>query len=336
MSYPVFYPIKDDVLPVLFNSFDSAGGSVTLTGLAVTDIEIYKDGGTTQRASDAGYTLLDTDGIDFDTLTGIHGFSIDLSDNTDAGFYAVGPWYHVVVSSVTIDGETVSFVAAAFRILDATRGMAGTALPDAAADAAGGLPISDAGGLDLDTQIGTDIDAILVDTNELQGDWVNGGRLDLILDELTTQGDTNEGKLDTIDTVVDAILVDTIEIGAAGAGLTEAGGTGDQFTGLPEVSADVVKISGSTDAADRLEDSSETIVYDTVNGAGGTTTSVPGGGTASLDATDDHYNGCIMIFKSGVLQNQRTEVTDYDGATNTFTVVALTEAPGDGDQYILV
>lgn len=49
----------------------------------------------------------------------------------------------------------------------ATRGLAGTALPDAAADAAGGLPISDAGGLDLDVQIGTDIDAILVDTAEI-------------------------------------------------------------------------------------------------------------------------------------------------------------------------
>lgn len=48
-----------------------------------------------------------------------------------------------------------------------TRGLAGTALPAAAADAAGGLPISDAGGLDLDTQIGADIDAILVDTNSL-------------------------------------------------------------------------------------------------------------------------------------------------------------------------
>jgi hypothetical protein len=36
-----------------------------------------------------------------------------------------------------------------------------TALPNAAADAAGGLPISDAGGLDLDAQIQTDIDTIL-------------------------------------------------------------------------------------------------------------------------------------------------------------------------------
>lgn len=52
----------------------------------------------------------------------------------------------------------------------------------------------------------TDIEA---DTNELQTDLTNGGRLDLILDELTSQGDTNESKLDTIDAIVDAILVDT-------------------------------------------------------------------------------------------------------------------------------
>lgn len=151
MAYPVYYVEENDVLPVLFDTFDGGtGASITLTGLAVTDIEVYKDGLVTQRASDSGYTLLDTDGIDFDTITGIHGFSIDLSDNTDAGFYTVGPWYHVVVSSVTIDAQTVNFVACAFRIVSAARGMAGTALPAAAADAAGGLPISDAGGLDLD------------------------------------------------------------------------------------------------------------------------------------------------------------------------------------------
>lgn len=45
----------------------------------------------------------------------------------------------------------------------------------------------------------TEIAAILADTNELQADWADGGRLDVILD---------------------AILVDTAVIGAAGAGLT--------------------------------------------------------------------------------------------------------------------
>lgn len=39
-----------------------------------------------------------------------------------------------------------------------------TALPNAAADAAGGLPISDAGALDMDTQIKTNINEILTDT----------------------------------------------------------------------------------------------------------------------------------------------------------------------------
>lgn len=54
-------------------------------------------------------------------------------------------------------------------------------VPNAAADAAGGLPISDAGGLDLDAK--------LANTNEVTAarmgaltDWINGGRLDLILD----------------------------------------------------------------------------------------------------------------------------------------------------------
>src|SRR5512139_3036924 len=117
MSHPVFYVPAGDVLPVMFTSYaGSTGASVTLTGLAVTDIEIYKDGSVTQRASDAGYTLLDTDGIDFDSITGIHGFSIDTSDNTDAGFYAAGHEYMVVVSSITCDSQTVNFVAATFSI----------------------------------------------------------------------------------------------------------------------------------------------------------------------------------------------------------------------------
>lgn len=120
MGYPVFQVPAGDVLPVMFATYDGAtGASLTMTGLAVTDIEIYKDGSVTQRASDAGYTLLDTDGIDFDGLTGIHGFSIDTGDNTDAGFYTVGAWFTVVVSAVTVDAQTVSFIACQFRLMAA-------------------------------------------------------------------------------------------------------------------------------------------------------------------------------------------------------------------------
>jgi hypothetical protein len=110
------YVPASSTLYIPFATYDSNGASVTITGLAVTDIEIYKNGSTTQRASDAGYALLDTDGIDFDGITGIHGFSIDLSDNTDSGFYSAGAQYIVVVSAITADSQTVNFIPAIFRI----------------------------------------------------------------------------------------------------------------------------------------------------------------------------------------------------------------------------
>lgn len=112
------YPANSTVYAI-FDTFGANGESITLTGLAVTDIEIFKNGSVTQRASDAGYALLDTDGIDFDARTGIHGISIDLSDNTDASFYAVGSQYTVVIDAVTINGQTVRFVLGTFRIVAA-------------------------------------------------------------------------------------------------------------------------------------------------------------------------------------------------------------------------
>lgn len=120
MSHPVYQVYAGDILPIFFSTYAGAtGASVTLTGLAVTDIEIYKDASMTQRASDNGYTLIDTDGIDVDGITGIHGFSIDTGDNSDASFYTVGAWFTVVVSAVTVDAQTVNFIAAQFRVMPA-------------------------------------------------------------------------------------------------------------------------------------------------------------------------------------------------------------------------
>ena len=87
----------------------------------------------------------------------------------------------------------------------------------------------------IDDFLDTEVAAILADTNELQGDWANGGRLDLLVDSIISKVDVVDGIVDdilvdtgttipatiaTIDTVVDAILVDTAVIGAAGAGLS--------------------------------------------------------------------------------------------------------------------
>ncbi len=109
-----------NVLPIPFDSFAAAtGANVTITGLAIGDVLIYKGTSMTQRSSTAGIVLMDTDGIDLDGITGINGFSIDLGDNTDAGFYAVGSYYWVLVSLITVDGQAISFVVATFRIIAA-------------------------------------------------------------------------------------------------------------------------------------------------------------------------------------------------------------------------
>ena len=185
---------------VYFNTFDSndPSASVTITGLLASDIEIYKDGSITQRASDSGYTLLDTDGIDFDGNTGIHGFSIDLSDNTDVGFYAAGSEYVVVVASITVDAATVNFVAGTFSIERAGGALALLKGTNSLANIEDKIDIIDTNVDDIETAVitnaaGVDIAADIIamkaetalivgDTNELQTDWTDAGRLDAILD----------------------------------------------------------------------------------------------------------------------------------------------------------
>src|SRR5574343_467303 len=109
-------------------------------------------------------------------------------------------------------GPVIGFRAAALNdaLIDnawsTTRGLAGTALPAAAADTAGGLPISDAGGLDMDAK--------LANTNEVTAarmgaltDLIDGGRLDLLIDAIKAMTDkigtvTNTGGTATIGAIL--------------------------------------------------------------------------------------------------------------------------------------
>jgi hypothetical protein len=110
--------IPGQTLYIPWATFDSndPSASATMTGLALGDIQVYKQGGTTARASTTGFVLLDTDGTDFAGVTGIHGISIDLSSDATAFFWTAGSRYWVVIASVTVDGATINFVAATFRI----------------------------------------------------------------------------------------------------------------------------------------------------------------------------------------------------------------------------
>ena len=115
---------------------------------------------------------------------------------------------------------------------------------------------------------------------------------------------------DFLDTEIAAILEDTGTtlddfVDDLEARLTQA--LADKLTAHAAAIGTVVIGAGSTTTAVKLS---------TVNGA-------------APSATNDFYNGRVLIFTSGALAQQATSISDYDGATTTATVVALTGAPAD-------
>lgn len=88
----------------------------------------------------------------------------------------------------------------------------------------------------LPTEIANGVCEVELTGTEMDADVVIVQFLDAAGDEwlpMTASIHTAAQTLDEIKAETAAILLDTAEIGAAGAGLTEAGGTGDQFTAIP-------------------------------------------------------------------------------------------------------
>lgn len=83
-------------------------GTPTAPSAAFTaaDFAIYKDGSATQKTTTNGITVTSP----FDSITGRHLISIDTSNDTgDAGFWAAGSVYEVVLSTAkTVDSKSVS------------------------------------------------------------------------------------------------------------------------------------------------------------------------------------------------------------------------------------
>jgi hypothetical protein len=103
-------------------------------------------------------------------------YRLDIAD----AVFASGAWTAVVYVMITTSAAAASpmeFVLVAYDQLDTVR-LGLTALPNAAADAAGGLIISDAGGLDADAQLVTKINDILTDTGTTLQAEVDGIQAD--------------------------------------------------------------------------------------------------------------------------------------------------------------
>jgi hypothetical protein len=244
---------------------------------------------------------------------------------------------------------------------DTTRGLAGTALPAAAADAAGGLLITAAGSADIDTLISTAnttaanvvtvntvVDAIKVVTDALP----DSGSLTTITTHLTqikgtgfvadTHSLTNiEGYADLIDdgtsglakiaTDVAAILVDTADIQPKLGTISNLGGGATVAANLSDLAG--ATFSTATDSLEAIRDRGDAAW---TTGAGGTPPDLLQSTTIATlasqtsftltagSADDDAYNGHIAIVTDSATSTQKAvgTVSDYTGSTKTITLAA--------------
>ncbi len=86
-----------------------------------------------------------------------------------------------------------------------------------------------------------------------------------------------------------------------------------------------------------MQEAGDVIVRGTVDGTVAPTTTEFEADDIT-EATADHFNDRIIIFVTGVLRYQATDITDYAlaGGKGHFTVTALTEAPSNNDTFVIV
>jgi hypothetical protein len=270
-------------------------------------------------------------------------------------------------------------------------------------------------------KIATDTAAVLVDTNELQVDWVDGGRLDALLDLVATTADlldkvgavsesaatgdpsSTESVIQYVKQIVNILIgtdgvttypaeaapgnaVSLAEIlsaihadvtGLAGSAMRGTDNAAlasvatearlaeldaanlptdldavlvDTGTTLPallpstlvggRIDANVGAIGADADVPARLVDSLSTLQKFTIDGVTFTPTitqvQVDAVTPGSLEITDDHYNGRVIIFLDGGLIYQAATITDYDGTNKRFTYDTLTEAPSDNGTFLVI
>ena len=371
----ITYNIKAGTVDVsvvirIIDSTDGTPETAVVWNTAGIDLEYRREGAVSTDITEATLAALTTAHTDGGFLHIGNGYyRLDLPDAACAAGVK-GVLVHGIVTGMVVIGCYVHLVT--YDPFDSVR-MGMTALPNAAADAAGGLPISDAGGLD--------VDAILADTNELQGDWVNAGRLDAILDIIAAdvvnldgaamRGTDSAALASVLGAAVGAsISADIAAIKAQTVAIeADTDVIDDGTSGLVKIASDVAAIlvdtgttldtkinniqgatfNSATDSLEAIRDRGDAAW---ITGAGGsdrllmvdTTIATLASQTSFTltagSADNDAYNNCTIVIEDVSTATQKAVglVSDYIGATKTVTLkydpAVFTMAPTD-KVYIL-
>jgi len=338
MTIPIRQSTASQEIPLGY-FLDSINGDDEKTGLTITntDIQLWKHGATTVVSKNSGGATHMANGLYYCTL--------DATDTATLGPLIV--FVHVATAlAIKVDCEVMTANRFDALVLgtdtlevDMTQcggsTVAAGAIPNAAADAAGGLPISDAGALDLDTK--------LANTNEVTAarmgaltDWIDGGRLDIIIDQILADTDELQGNQGAwltatgfsthsaadIWSVVTRALTDKsgFALSATGANLILKDST--FALAMADAIWDEILIGAThniaTSAGRRVREMTDTMVLrgeeTAQGGAAGTITL-----NAAASAIDDFYNESVLIIVGGTGAAQARTIADYNGTTKVVT-----------------
>ncbi len=136
-------------------------------------------------------------------------------------------------------------------------------------------------------------------------------------------------------TRIDASALNTASaaVGSNGAGLTEAGGTGDHLTAVPWNAAWDTEVQSEVDDALVARHLDHLVIVAGTADSGSTTTMVD---AARTEGDNDYWKGKVILFTSGNIAGQAVIITDFVAASDTFTFrPATTQAVSTQDYVIL-
>ena len=286
----------------------------------------YRREGATQTAiTEASLSALDSAHSDGGIIhIGDGYYRLDLPDAA----FATGANSVIVGGAVTgmiVIGEVIQLVN--HDVEDGVR-MGLTALPNAAADAAGGLPISDAGGLDLDTRLNhLDADITSRSSHSAADVWAVGTRTltsfgSLVSDIATAVWSAGTRTLSGFGSLVADIWSYATRSLTDKAGFTISG-TKQTLDALNDVSSSTVRAQ----ADDALT------AYNAPTKAELDAAVAPLATSVALSAVDDYIDTEVTAIKA--VTDKLDTAMESDGGVYRFTANALEEGPsgtsGGGD-----
>jgi hypothetical protein len=246
------FPEDFTTVTCMFTTHSSTGAPVAPnSAFEAADVIIYKNGNGAQKTTTNGVTMTSP----FDSITGLHCVVIDTSNDTgDGGFWVAGAVYTLVLSSdETVDGVAVAKVIGQFGIelAEVLRPTTAGRQLDVSAGGEAGIDWANIGSPTTAVNLSAtniDVDQVVASVSGAVGsvtgavgsvtgavgsvaaggltaasfaaNAITAAKLDPDVTTELQAGLATAAALAVVDGIVDDILLDTAEIGAAGAGLT--------------------------------------------------------------------------------------------------------------------